>query len=380
MSDNRVAIIEGRIDQERAALIKMDDRVGGVSFQDVAQMMEFAKIMSISDKAVPAFMRGNVGLCLSIIEQADGWGFRPYSLARMAFVVNDQVAYMSQVIHAVIEKWAPLKQRLRAEYLGEGPERQCKIIGHIKGEVDPLEYLSPKLKDISPKNSPLWKTDPDQQLFYSASRAWAKRYCPDILMGAFSKDELEDSPLHIGADRAKDVTPKANIVGRLNADAVARAGFNAEAIQETLEQTAAPAQDAGSAPPSTAAAPPAVAEEPPLGPSPPVSSAAAEPSPPADPAQSLPEADRTEMPETKEAMPASPPAVMPPPPKLGQNYVAYVRLMLPHMRSVDELQKWWMSAEQKKVRNKLPNFGQEQFKESVAIITERCNELAAKEL
>jgi hypothetical protein len=66
------------------------------------------------------------------------------------------------------------------------------------------DKFSPKLKDISPKRSPLWQTDPDQQLGYYARRSWARRHKPSILLGMHDVDELpgkviEHDPTEVAA-------------------------------------------------------------------------------------------------------------------------------------------------------------------------------------
>jgi hypothetical protein len=182
---------------------------GGVQVGNWAQLVDLAKYMSTSNWAVRKELRNNVGACIAIIDLATRWGFSHWQLARVCYVVNDILCFESQVIHAVIEKFAPLKYRLRPTYEGEGAHRKVKIVGHMKGELEPLEYESPEIGGISPKNSPLWKTDPDQQLFYLASQRWCKRYCPDVLLGIHDVDQV-DSPsiAPIGFENAKDVTPK----------------------------------------------------------------------------------------------------------------------------------------------------------------------------
>ena len=200
--------IEEKLDKTVAAGIPVSTEVGGISLKDIGMVMEFAKIMSLSKKAVPSHLRGEPGDCLAIIIQANEWRMSPYAVARMSYVVNDQIAYMSQLIHAVVEARAPLRQRLRVRYEGEGAKRRCTIIGHFAKEVEPLEYTSPEIGSIKVKNSPLWVSDPDQQLFYYSTRAWARRHCPDVLMGIYAEDELPAGPEH-----AMDITPDKPQIG-----------------------------------------------------------------------------------------------------------------------------------------------------------------------
>jgi len=78
------------------------------------------------------------------------------------------------------------------------------VTAKFRGESEDRAVSSPPFNAITIKNSPLWKTDPDQQLYYYTIRVWARRYVPEILMGVYAVDEFEE---HRGPDRAKGITP-----------------------------------------------------------------------------------------------------------------------------------------------------------------------------
>lgn len=235
--------IENKIDRVVAGAVAVSDSLGGIMFQNMSEVLEFAKLMSVADVAVPKHLRGNPGACLSIVTQALEWRMSPFSVANKSYSVNDRLAYESQLIHGVVEARAPMKQRLRCAYEGEGDKMACIVTGHFKGETDPVEYRSPEFSKITPKNSPLWKSDPQQQLWYYSVRAFARRYCPDVLLGIYAEDELRDA--EIGAEHARDVTPKPDIGSRLKKKEGAR-GFDAE----NVSQLPAPAPSQESAKPA----------------------------------------------------------------------------------------------------------------------------------
>ena len=182
---------------------------GGADPQDVGQQIVFAEKMAKALYSIPKHLRGNVGDCLAIVDTAKVWGFSPYHVARLCYVVNETLCYQAQLVLAVIEKFAPLQKRLRFRFEGEAENRVCIVSGLFKGEVEPLEYRSPRRGDITPKNSPLWKTDPDQQQSYLSVSRWGRLYCSAIMIGVHTKEELEDAfgTQHVGFDRAKDVSP-----------------------------------------------------------------------------------------------------------------------------------------------------------------------------
>lgn len=186
------------LDRDRAGAVKVSAIAGGVSFASALEVMEFAKLMAVSEKAVPKHLRANPGMCLAVTFQAVEWRMSPFAVANKSYEVNDRLAFESQLIHAVIEARAPLKERLQCAYEGDGPERVCVVTG-VFTDGSTREYRSPKFKDIRVKNSPLWKDDPDQQHWYYSSRSFARKWCPDVLMGIYAKDELKDDPM-LGRD------------------------------------------------------------------------------------------------------------------------------------------------------------------------------------
>lgn len=260
--------IEEKLDKVVAGAVAVSDSVGGILFQDMAQVMEFAKLLSLSGTAIPKHLRGNPGGCLAVTIQALEWRMSPIAVANKSYEVNDRIAYESQLIHAVVEARAPLKERLRERYEGEGVERCCIVTGHFRGEVEPRELRSPTVGKIKVKNSPLWTADVDQQLFYYTTRVWARRHCPDVILGIFSDDELERD--HIGAENARDVTPSPGLKERLKGGK--GRGFSGAHVETEAAKIAAPVEpiqaEIVASDPGSGQAPkgPAVSPEAPAGP------------------------------------------------------------------------------------------------------------------
>lgn len=228
--------IEQKIDRTVAGAVAVSDNLGGIAFQNMAEVLEFAKLMSVADVAVPRHLRGNPGACLSIVTQALEWRMSPFSVANKSYSVNDRLAYESQLIHGVVEARAPMKQRLRCGYEGDGDKLVCVVTGHFKNETDPVVYKSPEIGKITPKNSPLWKSDPQQQLWYYSVRAFARRYCPDVLLGIYSEDELRDQGGT--AETAVDITPKPSVGARLKGNKGKGRGFSEAHVAEQTAATA----------------------------------------------------------------------------------------------------------------------------------------------
>lgn len=196
--------LAARVDPSVISQLQVSGAVGGLGFRNAAEAMEFAKLMAISHVAVPKHLRGNPGACLAVTIQAVEWQMSPYAVANKSYSVNDRLAYESQLVQAVILKRAPIKGRLKVEYIGDGDKRVCKVWATLT-DGETVEYQSPEFGKIQPKNSPLWKSDPDQQQFYYAGRALCRRHFPDVLLGVYDRDEIDDAPRDPA--KARDVTP-----------------------------------------------------------------------------------------------------------------------------------------------------------------------------
>lgn len=240
--DTKLARIEDKIDKAVVSSVRFGK--ASLMITTMGEAMEFAKVMSLSKQMIRKDFRGNPEMCLAVCIQAHEWGLNPYAVASKAFIVNDMVSYESQLIHAVIESRAPIKGRLRCEFLGEDDDRQCRVYGTFEGETEPHDYTSPRFRNIRVKNSPLWQTDPDQQLFYYSTRAWARRHCPDVVMGIYTPEEaqtIEMEPTREGwksVDNPLSDNPKTVEVERKNGktDRVMAAATADEAIEERMEE------------------------------------------------------------------------------------------------------------------------------------------------
>jgi hypothetical protein len=182
--------------------------VGGFAFHSMQEIESFAILMSKASIAIPKHLRDNPGACMAIAIQASEWQMSPFSVANKSYSVNDRLAYEAQLVNAVILRRAPIVGRFTVDYSGSGATRRCTV--SVKAEDgETLEYTSPEFGQITVKNSPLWKSDPDQQLFYFSSRSLCRRHFPDVLLGIYTMDEMQFE------DEPRDATPKSKFAREL---------------------------------------------------------------------------------------------------------------------------------------------------------------------
>lgn len=172
-------------------------------------MMRVSDAMAAGTVTVPQHLRGKPGDCLAVIMQAVQWGMNPFAVAQKTHLVNGTLGYEAQLVNAVLQSSGAIKGQFRYEYRGEGTKLECRVGAIPAGETELLwnEWLS--ASDVTTKNSPLWKTNPKQQLGYLQVKNWARAYKPGALLGVYTDDELLASPpVNMGHVERVEVPPK----------------------------------------------------------------------------------------------------------------------------------------------------------------------------
>ncbi|WP_434361028.1 recombinase RecT [Parasalinivibrio latis] len=187
----------------------------------MGQLERFAQLMAQGKVTVPTHLRGSIGDCLAVTLQAMQWRMNPHAVAQKTHLVNGTLGYEAQLVNAVIKSMAPTKDRLEFEFFGPWEQvigkftmetsgkgnryaRQnwtdkdeegvgVRVFATLRGENKP-RVVDVLLKQCWPRNSTQWATDPQQQITYVAVKKWARRYCPDVILGVYTPDELELPP------------------------------------------------------------------------------------------------------------------------------------------------------------------------------------------
>ncbi|HGS5440704.1 TPA: RecT family recombinase [Vibrio cholerae] len=197
----------------------------------LTHLVRIAEMMATAKVTVPKHLANNVGDCLAVSMQAMQWGMNPYAVAQKTHLVHGTLGYEGQLVNAVVTAIAPTKDRLEFEFFGpwenvigkfsvvEGPNGKytksnwdlsdedgvgVRVSATMKGENKPRS-IDVLLKQCWPRNSTQWATDPQQQITYVGAKKWARRYCPDVILGVYTPDELEGG---IPRSEEIDITPQ----------------------------------------------------------------------------------------------------------------------------------------------------------------------------
>jgi len=167
------------------------------------KMWRMAEALANSALSIPKELKGNIGDCLAIVTQAMIWGLNPFAVAQKAHVINGKLGYEAQLVNAVVMQSGAVVGSFHYEHNGDS----CRVGAVLRGEQQITwgEWLS--AASVTTKNSPLWKTNPKQQLGYLQLKNWARAFCPGAILGVYTTDELEQT----GAD-ADGVLPTPRVI------------------------------------------------------------------------------------------------------------------------------------------------------------------------
>lgn len=193
--------------------------------QALTQLTSFANLMADSTVTVPAHFVGKPADCMAVVMQAMQWGMNPYAVAQKTYLVGGVLGYEAQLVNAVVTSSNVIQGRFHYEYGGDwskctktkeatikksGKNGSYEVTQRVKAWSDDDEdglyirvgavirgegkitwgepvYLS----GVAVRNSPLWATNPKQQIAYLAVKYWSRLYCPEVILGVYTPDEIE---------------------------------------------------------------------------------------------------------------------------------------------------------------------------------------------
>lgn len=186
--------------------------------QSMDRLIRVAELMATGRATIPQHLR-NTGDCLAVAMQAVQWRMNPFAVAQKTHVTQGgALGYEAQLINAVVTTLAPIERRPEFEFLGDWDKILGKVeerksdkggkyyvaawdkkdeagLGvvcrcQLRGEDKPRE-ITVMMSQCYPRFSTQWATDPQQQITYVAIRKWARRYTPDVILGVYAPEELE---------------------------------------------------------------------------------------------------------------------------------------------------------------------------------------------
>lgn len=179
-------------------------------FFDIARFEHAQRVAKALSTAtiVPDHFRNNIGNILIALNTAERMRTDPVMLMQNMYIIHGKPGIEGKLAIALINqsgKFTPLQFRLE----GEGDARQCTAYATHKETGETLEQtVTWKMveaegwnKDKKTKSGGIqkskWNTLPDLMFQYRSGTFFARVYCPEVLLGMRTKDELDDMAMSL---------------------------------------------------------------------------------------------------------------------------------------------------------------------------------------
>lgn len=191
----RVEVVEA---QARQTQMRVVEDNGPLAYLfDTARFEQLQRIATLmaNESFTPAHLKVNgdktatVANCFRVSAQALRWGFDPFAVADETYVVHNRLGFQGKLVAAVVNARAGLAGRLSYKHSGTGQDRMVTVSGTFAGETEP-RTIELSVKQAATDNK-MWKSDPDQKLVYSGVIKWARRHCPEVIMGVLTDDDVD---------------------------------------------------------------------------------------------------------------------------------------------------------------------------------------------
>lgn len=163
------------------------------SFENAQRM---AKALS-SSTVVPKDYQNNVPNCIVALEMANRIGVSPIMVMQNMNVIHGKPSWNSTFIISAINTCGRFSQPLQFKLTGTGDERTCIAYTFDKNgnlvEGTPVSIKMAKSEGWFNKSGSKWPSMPEQMLRYRAASFFGRLFCPEILLGMHSADEVLDS-------------------------------------------------------------------------------------------------------------------------------------------------------------------------------------------
>lgn len=151
-----------------------------------------------STDLVPDIYRNKPANCLIALDVANRTGMSPLIIMQNLYIVKGKPAWSGSFCAAAINgcgKFTPLRYLFQGEQgtLEWGCTAEAKRISD--GEVCQSSCITMRMAQDEgwiAKNGSKWKTMPKQMMMYRAASFFARTYCPEVLLGIQTAEEVQD--------------------------------------------------------------------------------------------------------------------------------------------------------------------------------------------
>lgn len=143
---------------------------------------------------VPQHFRDKPDDCFIMVQLAARQDVDPFMLMQHSYMVGGKPGIEGKYAIAMMNTRGPFKGGVQFSFKGEGDNQSCTAWGIHKETAERCEATvgMDMVKAEGWLKNPKWTSMREQMFAYRAGSFLAKRYCPEVLMGMQTMEELED--------------------------------------------------------------------------------------------------------------------------------------------------------------------------------------------
>jgi hypothetical protein len=192
--------------------------------------MQMAKALS-SSTIVPSTFQKNDANCLIAIEQAQRLKVSPLMVMQNLYVIQGRPSWSSKFLIAAINNSGKFDMELQFEEKKDNSGKPYSCLAWTTKNGRKVEGMTvdmdmAKAEGWLGKNGSKWKTMPQLMLRYRAASFFSSLNCPELTMGLYTREEMQDNVLYNSMDVGElmeqaqnDISENANSVEFVESDA-----------------------------------------------------------------------------------------------------------------------------------------------------------------
>lgn len=161
---------------------------------------------------VPQAFQGKPADCMVAIEMASRCGVHPLAFMQQCYVIQGKPGIETKLAIAMVNASGVIRGKILYTFSGQGRDRTCTAtcIDATDGSQITHSLSWDTVEKSGWANRDAWKKDPRMMIQYRTAIQLIRLYFPEVLLGCYLKDELEEMTLD--AKPAKQAT---RLPGRL---------------------------------------------------------------------------------------------------------------------------------------------------------------------
>jgi hypothetical protein len=197
---------------DRLALPPASDPLSAQNFE---HSWRVAKVFAAST-IIPDHFRGKPEQCMVALALAQSLDVAPLIAMQNSFVVHGTPGLKASFVIGLVNQRGPFDGVIQYEETGSGESLAVRAFAKVKG-LDQVAEFTASMKMAKAEGwtkNPKYQTMPGLMLRYRAATLLARLYCPEVLLGFATDEELDDV-------RHASTKPAPALIATLNAEAAA---------------------------------------------------------------------------------------------------------------------------------------------------------------